>query len=148
LSEDKVKLDNVEQTEDKVGVEESAPTDEDVYNDEVVVGGKKYRVGQLDAKTIAGIANLIGKKQFDGRKIVESMKLTPQPSDFLWGILSSLEEDDLIILASLLIDADRAYVKENFNIGWVSEALAIAFERSDLPIVIKNFSRITAITLG
>jgi len=109
----------------------------------VNVNGTEFTVGHANAAQISGIAKIlsrIGAAAGSGAKDLED-------GDYLSviaAVIGAIEEDQLVNLAALCIGSDREFAEENFDLVWVSEALAILVEETDLSAVVKNFMRIAS----
>lgn len=112
----------------------------------VEVAGQTFEVDKAAPSQIAGIAKLIAGIYLRGKKEVSKLGLSSDASDLVWGVLSVLDEEDLIRLAALVIGSDEEFARENFDLVWVSDALASLIEETDLGAVIANFTRIVSRT--
>jgi hypothetical protein len=126
-----------------------------IYNplesDYVIIEDVQYPIKKLNAKKLVGISNMLGELVLGGRiKLNEfSKKLGKDPAsnDIIFAILASLQEDMLIRFASILIDAETSFVQDNFDLGWVTDALIIQLRKSNLDKVIRNFTALASLTV-
>ncbi len=113
----------------------------------VLINNTDYEVLPLKPKQLATLANIVGKITRDAQK---ELKASGGGSgmDFIFALLAVLNEDELVKLAALLIGSDEAFAKEYFALDWVTEALAVQLEQSNISAVIKNFTRLSSQALA
>lgn len=109
---------------------------------QVVVNGNSFEVGRATPAQIAGIAKLISSITIDARKNIVRAGLDGSGEAVLWAVLGELDEERLVSLAALVLGSDKEFARENFDLVWVTEALALIIEQSNLSAVIGNFTRI------
>lgn len=105
----------------------------------IVINEKDYTVMKMSPKNIAVIANILGKLSVEGRKFLTSGGLKNQDS-VIWGILAVVSGDDLVNFAAALIGAPKEFTEENFDIGWLIEAIKIQMEFSHINTLLTNFT--------
>lgn len=105
----------------------------------VTVNGADYEVKPLHAKKVARIANLFATSMIKGNKKLKEMK-APDTTNIALGVLASLDENDLVKLASVLIDVDEKFADDNFDLLWVTDALGKQIAISNLKGVVENFT--------
>lgn len=111
--------------------------------DTVTIAGQEFKIRALSAAKTAGISNIVGKLLLMGKLKLKEFK-TLDANDLPTAILFALDEDLLIRFAGLLIGADDEFVRENFDLAWVIEALAIQVRISDLESIARNFSSLVS----
>lgn len=120
-------------------VTENTVVEDTIPADMVEVNGQRYQVKKLHAKKIARIANLFANSLIKGNKQLRDMK-APDSTNILLGVLAALTEDDLVRLAAVLIDSDEQFASDNFDLLWVTDALAKQIAISNLRAVVENFT--------
>ena len=119
--------------------EEKVNTTPDENKTFITIKGTKFEISPLDAKKTIFIANTFGKLLISGKvKLNEFKGLTG--GDLPFAILATLDETTLVSLAATLIGSDEKFAEENFELGWVTEALLVQVQVSDLDAVIRNFT--------
>ena len=104
----------------------------------------EFNVGRPNAAQVAAIMRILSTVL---RKVSSEIRNSGSEGDNLAivaGLLGSLTEDQLIDLASVLIGSDKQFAADNFDLVWVTEALACVIEESNLAQVIQNFTRMFA----
>lgn len=109
---------------------------------QVVVNGTSFEVGRATPAQVAGIAKLISSVSMDARKNIVKSGLEGSNDAVIWAVLGELDEDRLVGLAALVLGSDEEFARENFDLVWVTEALALVVEETNLSKVIGNFTRI------
>lgn len=109
---------------------------------QVVVNGTTFEVGRATPAQVAGIAKLISSVSIDARKNIVKSGLDGNGDAVMWAVLGELDEERLVGLAALVIGSDKEFARENFDLIWVTEALALIIEETNLSRVIGNFTRI------
>jgi len=110
----------------------------------VVVNGTEFPIGKASAAQVSGIAKIlsrIGSAAGSGAKDLAD-------GDYLSviaAIIGAISEQELVELAALCIGTDKKFATENFDLVWVSEALAVLIEETNLVAVVKNFMRIASL---
>jgi len=107
----------------------------------VNVGGTEYAIKTADAKQIAGIAKMFSQIGIESKKALAGVDGEDYLS-IIVAMVGAITEDQLIDLAAISIGVDREFAKENFDLLWVTEALAVLMEETNLAGVVKNFTRI------
>lgn len=105
----------------------------------VVINEKDYTVGKMTPKNIATIANILGRLSVDGRKYLVASNQKNQDS-VIWGILAVVTGDDLVNFAAALIGSPKEFAEDNFDIGWLIEAIKIQMELSNINTLLTNFT--------
>jgi hypothetical protein len=109
----------------------------------VVVGGVEHKIKAASAAQIAGIAKILSQVGIESKRAMSGV----DDGDYLTiiaALIGAITEEQLISLAALCIGVDRQYASDNFDMLWVTEALAVLMEETDLAGVIKNFTRIAS----
>lgn len=109
----------------------------------IVVNGKEHKIGAASAAQVAGIAKILSQIGIESKRSMVGV----DDGDYLTiisALIGAITEDQLISLAALCIGSDREYAAENFDLVWVTEALAVLMEETDLAGVVKNFTRIAS----
>jgi hypothetical protein len=109
----------------------------------VEVNEKDYPVGRADASQVAGIAKILSRIGSAAGKVSKDAS----EGDYLSvisAIIGAISEEELIEIAALCIGSDKKFAEEYFDLVWVSEALAIMVEETNLDIVVRNFTRIAS----
>lgn len=104
----------------------------------------EFNVGRPNAAQVAAIMRILSTVL---RKVSSEIRNSGSEGDNLAivaGLLGSLTEDQLVDLASVLIGSDKQFAADNFDLVWVTEALACVIEESNLAQVIQNFTRMFA----
>lgn len=110
------------------------------------VNGNSMPIKRMGASGVAQFANVLGRLTLDGRKILKESKIGDGGGDFIWSVLAAVSEDGLIKLSMALTGFPEDFVKENFALDWVSDALVFQFESSNLKSVVANFTRLASQT--
>lgn len=118
-------------------VEETVETQ--APSDMVNIGGIFYQVKPLHARKVSRIANLFAISLINGNKKLRDLK-APDTTNIVLGVLASLTESDLIKLAALLVDVEEKFAEDNFDLLWVTDALAKQIAVSNLKAVVENFT--------
>ena len=105
----------------------------------IQINGENFQLKKMSPAAIATIANILGRLSVDGRKYLTTNGLKNTDS-FVWGILAVVSGDDLIKFASALTGAPIDYVTENFDVGWVIQAVEGQIELSNINALLRNFT--------
>ena len=108
-------------------------------SNKVIIAGEEYEVGSLNAKKVAAISNLIGGLIIRGKLQLNDLKAAAN-TNLALGILAALQEEDLVKFSAILVNCEPEFARENFDLIWVTEALKIQMEETDLQAVITNFT--------
>lgn len=109
----------------------------------VTVAGEKYEIGTASARQVAGVAKILSNVGLSARKSLDNISEGDYVS-VIAALFGAVTEDELVELGALCIGADKEFVEQNFDLLWVSEALAILMEETDLAGVVRNFTRIAS----
>lgn len=105
----------------------------------VNIAGTDYVVKPLHAKKVARIANLFAISMISGNKKLKELK-APDTTNIVLGVLAALTDTDLVKLAAILVDVEESFADENFDLLWVTDALAKQIAVSNLKAVVENFT--------
>lgn len=105
----------------------------------ITINETEHNIKKLSAHQVATIANILGKLSVEGRKAVKSLG-GGSNEQFIWGVLASVSGEDLIRFAAALIGSDTKFAEENFDIGWVVEAVMVQMELSNINSLLTNFT--------
>jgi hypothetical protein len=108
-----------------------------------MIAGESFEISQLNAKKVATISRMVGKMIISGRTTLKELKAVTD-TNLVVGILASLQEEDLIELSAVIVGCDKEFARENFNLVWVSEALAAQSENADIKKIIENFTQLVS----
>jgi len=109
----------------------------------VIVNDQEFSVGKASAAQVSGIARILSRIGSAAGKGAQDLS----DGDYLSviaAIVGAVDEDELVSLAALCIGSDEKFAKDNFDLVWVTEALAVLIEETNLDAVIKNFMRIAS----
>lgn len=109
----------------------------------VVVNGVEHKIGAASAAQVAGIAKILSQVGIESKRSMAGV----DDGDYLTiisALIGAITEDQLISLAALCIGADREFAAKHFDLLWVTEALAVLMEETDLAGVVRNFTRIAS----
>lgn len=109
---------------------------------EIVVNGQKFTVGRPTASQVSGIAKILSKINIEARKKVVKAGIEESGGAALWALLGELDEATLIEFAALAVGCDKEFARENFDLVWVTEAVALMVEQANFAQVLANFTRI------
>jgi len=113
----------------------------------ITVGEEEFVIAKANAAQVSGIAKILSRIGASAGKSAGDLA----DGDYLSviaAIIGSVSEEELIELAALCIGSDKAFAKENFDLVWVSEALVILIEETNLSAVVRNFMRIASLLQG
>lgn len=105
----------------------------------VMVGDERIEIKKLSASKVAVVSNIFAELLINGNKKLREYKAADNMA-FIVGVLAALDEKNLVRLAACLIERDVEFARENFELGWVLEALGIQVQVSNLRAVITNFT--------
>jgi hypothetical protein len=105
----------------------------------VVVGGQEFDLSRPSPKAITGIARMLAKMQLRTKNDLANIKSATN-LDLVMAFIANLSDDDLVNVGALCIGADKKFVEQNFDLDWLSEALAITVRNSNIVKVIRNFT--------
>jgi len=105
----------------------------------VVIGGKEFEITPLNAKKTTFVMNTLGRLLIGGRIKLKEFKGL-EAKDLPIAILTAVDEQTLVALAAVVVGCDEDYARDNFNLSWVLEALAIQVQVGELDKVIRNFT--------
>lgn len=108
-------------------------------SDSIAIGGEQITISPLNAKKTAFIMNLLGRLLITGKIRLKEIKGS-SANDLPLAILAAVDEENLVQLASVVIDKDATFVTENFSLSWVLEALLIQVRVGELDKIIRNFT--------
>lgn len=114
----------------------------------VEVNGTQFELKPMKAAQIAALSNIIGRLTLDGRKLLKDIGPGGDATDFIWGLLAAVTEKELVKLAALVIGSDETFAAENFDLVWVTEALATQIEISNIGKIITNFTRLSSLAVS
>jgi hypothetical protein len=109
----------------------------------VVVNGVEYKIKTAGPAQITGIARIISQVGIAAKRNLVGMEDGDNLS-IIASLIGSITEEQLVELAALCIGSDKEFAKENFDLVWVTEAMAVLMEETNLSAVIKNFTRIAS----
>lgn len=124
----------IDQVEVQEEVKEVLPPD---YT--VVVGDERIEIKKLTASKVATVSNIMGELLINGNRKLREFKATSDMAFFV-GVLAALNENELVRLAAALIERDEQFVRDNFDLGWVLDALGKQMQVSNLRAVVANFT--------
>lgn len=112
-------------------------------NKQLTVGNQTFEITPMRAASIAKFANVLGTLTIGGRKTLRELKVE-DGNDFMWAVLAAVDEKALLTLGVALTGWTYDFVKENFALDWLVEALMYQFEATNLRGVIANFTSLAA----
>lgn len=124
-------------------VVEEAP----VYVESVFVNGVEYKIGKPTAGQVAGIVRTLARLNLKARTELAAIGGAGD-NDYIMAFLSGLDEATIIELAALSIGVDKKFAAENFELGWVTGALAILIRKAKIGEVIANFTSMLSPTVN
>lgn len=104
----------------------------------ITVNDSQLALKKMSANNVATIANILGRLSVEGRKAVKSMG--GGTDQFIWGVLATVSGEDLVKFAAALIGSDLKFAEDNFDIGWVVEAVMAQMELSNINALLTNFT--------
>lgn len=105
----------------------------------VNVGGQEFVLDRVSAAQVAGFLRIASRLSMEARKSISNVE-DATDTDFLWAILGSITEDDLLSLAALSIGVDKKFAEDNFDLAWVVTAVIALIQRANIGSVIANFT--------
>lgn len=84
-------------------------------------------------------------KRMSSIQIADAVDVKNTGVAVLGSVIGVVEDEDLLELGKILLgDAGKDLTVDDLELWWMSEALAIWFEKVDFPRVLKNAKRIAA----
>lgn len=111
----------------------------------VMINSTEYEIKPMRAQQYAKLANVLGKMSMDSKKALKGIAAEAGALDLLWAVLAVVTEDELIALGSIAVGLDETFVRENFSLDWVTEALSVQIENANVAAIIKNFTRLSTL---
>jgi hypothetical protein len=132
--------------EEVLEVENDLEDDYEIKNT-VEVGGQTFDLSHPSAKQITGIARMLAKMQLRTRNDLSNIK-SPSNLDLVMAFIANLTDDDLVTVGATCLGTDKKFVEENFDLDWLSEAIAITVRNSNIVKVIRNFTSMFSLGVG
>jgi len=109
----------------------------------IQVGDEEIVVGRVSPEQVAGLTNIIGRyfrgasESLSGLDDVDNIAL-------ISALLMAVDGNALVELGQLVSGKDEEWVRENFDLGWITEGLVALLDAIDLQRVIRNFTLIAS----
>ena len=104
----------------------------------VQINGQDFEIKPMRANEIAAVAQIVGRLSLDGRKLLR--QAGTDPGDVIWALLAAVTGDELVKLAAVVVGCDAKFAADNFDLVWVTEALALQMNNINLGAILKNFT--------
>jgi hypothetical protein len=111
----------------------------------VVVGGQEFVIDRVSAAQVSGVLRIVSRLSLGARKNLTGIENVGD-TDFLWGVLGSITEEDLISLAALSIGCDKKFAEEHFDLNWVIVAVGALLRNANIGSAVANFTSALAQT--